>query len=225
MAIPSGSCWSHEFRLHPCGARHEPGRSWAFYGTRDETGLAGRLKLERNLWADALPAVGSQPGGLAFGPASLCPPPSRSSSGLQGSPSPRTWPQAAWRPGRATWGWQRWFRGGGWSRRLTPGLSCGPAGSLEYSCWALLTPGGGEGCSHMRVHSFLPEHTHVRPVSRRLASHSTNTPSPNHCEAVLPRPSLGCADTLGRAHTHQHAHRCTRTSMPTGARTRPQAYT
>lgn len=42
-------------------------------GTRDETGAGGSAEAGAEPLADALPAVGSQPGGLAFGPASLCP--------------------------------------------------------------------------------------------------------------------------------------------------------
>lgn len=42
-------------------------------GTRDEMGAGGSAEAGAEPLADALPAAGSQPGGLAFGPASLCP--------------------------------------------------------------------------------------------------------------------------------------------------------
>lgn len=41
-------------------------------GTRDEIGAGGLVAAGVEPLADALPAAGSQPGSLAFGPVSLC---------------------------------------------------------------------------------------------------------------------------------------------------------
>lgn len=93
------------------------------------------------------------------------------------------------------------------------GLSCGPAGPRVQRAGALLTPGGAGKAAATCV--FIPSSQSTRmcvpcPLVW-LASHSTNTPSPNHCEAVSPKALIRGADTLGRAHTHQHA--CTHTRV------------
>lgn len=108
------------------------------------------------------------------------------------------------------------------------GLSCGPAGPRVQRAGALLTPGGAGKAAATCV--FIPSSQSTRmcvpcPLVW-LASHSTNTPSPNHCEAVSPKALIRGADTLGRAHTHQHA--CTHTRVHAhahrGAHTCAQAH-